>query len=69
VKPLARARGNFILHIFVPMTCPAYSQNAVLDNFRVAYPTRNGPIWYERSTNMRRPEDWILVGVTAVFRQ
>jgi hypothetical protein len=38
--------------------------------FRVAdHPTRNGPIWYERSTNMRRHEDWILVGVTAVFRQ
>jgi AraC-type transcriptional regulator len=33
------------------------------------HPTRNGPIWYERSTNMRRHEDWILVGVTAVFRQ
>jgi hypothetical protein len=40
------------------------------NNFRVAdHPTRNGPIWYERSTNMRRHEDWILVGVTAVFRQ
>jgi hypothetical protein len=39
-------------------------------NFRLAdQPTRNGPIWYERSTNMRRHEDWILVGVTAVFRQ
>jgi len=32
-------------------------------------PTRNGPTWYERSTNMRRHEDWISVDVTAVFRQ
>jgi len=42
----------------------------LVSNFRVAdHPIRNGPIWYERSTNMRRHEDWILVGVTAVFRQ
>jgi hypothetical protein len=42
----------------------------VSDYLRIAeHPARNGPIWYERSTNMRRHEDWILVGVTAVFRQ
>jgi hypothetical protein len=39
-------------------------------NFLFAdHPTGNGPIWQERSTNMRRHEDWISVGVTAVFRQ
>ena len=45
-------------------------ERAASDNFMFADdPTSNGPIWYERSTNMRRHEDWMLGGVTAVFRQ
>ena len=38
---------------------------------KLGEPRCNSDTWgsHERSTNMRRHEDWILVGVTAVFRQ